>query len=43
MDDLADFFKKLNEYSSFDYSKEELNFTVTEEDDGDNNNVNIQY
>ena len=43
MDDLADFFKKLNEYASFDYSKEELKFTVTEEGDGENNNANIQY
>ena len=41
MNDLADFFKKLNESSNIDYSKDELKFIVTEDDE--NNNAEVQY
>ena len=41
MNDLADFFKKLKESSNIDYSKDELKFIVTEDDE--NNNAEVQY
>ena len=41
MNDLADFFKKMKESSNIDYSKDELKFIVSEDDE--NNNSQVQY